>query len=253
MHGLILVALFIMMFFCVFSFKQAKNKSMKFLQNLSKGVKDAMGFEKRWEWGDEEMIWFHKFEPSLGAIRQKIEKRAHPYWGNQAGVNLIGRAEFVELCRDILGNIFGLTKREMMDIKFDEVFDTHLRNQDKAYGDNLDVLCFIKCLVSPFREPSNFFYWFALCDTNCSGGLDNLEFQRLIDRKFPKSRDGSTPKVRALADQFFPQDQSDNVLTSWWKKIAGEKEVRIEDFVKAFPQDLLQECTCYDIIVEEGL
>ena len=87
---------------------------------------------------------------------------------------------FVHL--DILRDIFGLTKREMIDIKFDEVFDTHLRNQDKDYGDNLDVLCFIKCLVAPFREPSNFFYWFALCDTNCSGGLDNLEFKRLIGK-----------------------------------------------------------------------
>ena len=101
---------------------------------------------------------------------------------------------------DILGNIFGLTKREMMDIKFDEVFDTHLRNQDKAYGDNLDVLCFIKCLVSPFREPSNFFYWFALCDTNCSGGLDNLEFQRLIgeSRTIASKEKGSNQCVNAI-------------------------------------------------------
>ena len=73
------------------------------------------------------------------------------------------------------------------------------------------------------------------------------------DRKFPKSV-VNAPKVKALADQFFPQDQNDqNVLLAWWQKIKGQREVTIEDFVKAFPQDLLQECTCYDIIIEDGL
>ena len=71
---------------------------MKFLKSLTEGIKDAVGIEKKWEWGDEEMEWFHNFEKQLATYRHKIEKRAEPYY-KQFGVPLISRREFVELCR----------------------------------------------------------------------------------------------------------------------------------------------------------
>ena len=72
---------------------------MRFLQNLTQGIKEAVGIEKKWDWGEEELHWFRKFEGQLAEYRAKIEKRAEPYYRDQFGVPLLSRAEFVELCR----------------------------------------------------------------------------------------------------------------------------------------------------------
>ncbi|XP_075263958.1 uncharacterized protein LOC142355786 [Convolutriloba macropyga] len=136
----------------------------------------------------------------------------------------------------------------MRDINYDDVFDTHLKAQGSQFGDNLEAVCFIKCLVTPFREPSNFFYFFALSDTNKSGGLDTVEFKRMLYNKFKTAGKGKEEKIDSLMEEYFPSDEPDNVLYSFFKKVSGRNEVSITTYVQAFPQDLLQECTCSEYI-----
>ncbi|XP_075258880.1 uncharacterized protein LOC142350778, partial [Convolutriloba macropyga] len=102
--------------------------------------------------------------------------------------------------------------------------------------------------VTPFREPSNFFYFFALSDTNKSGGLDTVEFKRMLYNKFKTAGKGKEEKIDSLMEEYFPSDEPDNVLYSFFKKVSGRNEVSITTYVQAFPQDLLQECTCSEYI-----
>ena len=85
--------------------------------------------------------------------------------------------------RLILTKDFYLDKEDMRDINYDDVFDTHLKQQGGQFGrDNLEAVCLTKCLATPFREPSNFFYFFALSDTNKSGGW--WIFKKISNKKF---------------------------------------------------------------------
>ena len=51
-------------------------------------------------------------------------------------------------------------------------------------------------------------------------------------------------------EEYFPSDEQDNVLYNFFKKIKGKDEVSIATYVQAFPQDLLQECTCSEYIAQ---
>ena len=74
----------------------------------------------------------------------------------------------------------------------------------------------------------------------------------MLNNKFKRTSKGSheREKMHDLMEEFFPSDEGDNVLVGWLKKISGRNEVHIKDYVQAFPQDLLQECTCSEYIDE---
>ena len=73
------------------------------------------------------------------------------------------------------------------------------------------------------------------------------EFRNLLQEKFRGENQG---KVCALTDKYFPEGDDDNVMINFWKKLSGkeESEVSVEDYIKAFPQDLLQDCSCSEIM-----
>ena len=72
----------------------------------------------------------------------------------------------------------------------------------------------------------------------------------MLQNKFKSAGKGKEVKIDHLMEEYFPSDEQDNVLYNFFKKIKGKDEVSIATYVQAFPQDLLQECTCSEYIAQ---